>query len=115
MEKIDRNELKNRLIELGYIPEFGLERTIDNLLNLQNLENKSAYELLVDWMDTGKVRDFESIEGIDKKYLKSTLKMKDPAIILAYGMLLYDPKRNVPILKNEARRRMGFQPMNINK
>ena len=36
MNKIDRNQLKERLIDEGYIPEFGIENTIDNLLNLQN-------------------------------------------------------------------------------
>lgn len=115
MDKIDRNDLKMRLIDLGYVEEFGLERTIDNLLNLQNLENKSAYNMLVDWMKTGKVGKFEPIDGIDKTFLRDTLKMKDPAIILAYGMLLYDPKRNAIFLKNQASRRIKYKPGSTKK
>ena len=56
------------------------------------------------------LRKFEPIEGIDIKYLRNTLKMKDPAVILAYGMLLFDPKRNAMALKREAEHRQMFQP-----
>lgn len=110
MNTIDRNQLKERLIDEGYIPEFGIENTIDNLLNLQNLEDKSAYDMLVEWMKTGKVRKFDPIEGIDLKYLRTTLKMKDPAIILAYGMLIYDPKRNAIFLKKQEKARNCYIP-----
>lgn len=110
MKTINRNQLRERLIDEGYVPEFGLEYTIDNLLNLQNLEDKSAYEMLVEWMENGKVAKFDPIEGIDKAFLKNTLKMKDPAIILAYGALLYDPKRNAILLKREENRRLRFTP-----
>lgn len=105
MKTIDRNELRERLIDCGYIPEFGLENTIDNLLNLHKLENQDAYKMLEEWMGTGKLRKFEPIEGIDYKYLKDILKMKDPAIILAYGMLLYDPKRNALFLKRQGNKK----------
>ena len=110
MNTIDRNQLKERLIDEGYIPEFGIENTIDNLLNLQNLEDKSAYDMLVEWMETGKVRKFDPIEGIDLKYLRTTLKMKDPAIILAYGMLIYDPKSNAIFLKKQEKARNCYIP-----
>ena len=108
METIDRNALRERLKDLGYLEKCGLEHTIDNLINLQNLENKSAFNMLVNWMKTGRVSKFEPIEGIDLKFLRDTLSMKAPAIILAYGMLLYDSKRNAIFLKNEASRRKGF-------
>ena len=110
MNTIDRKQLKERLVDEGYIPEFGIENTIDNLLNLQNLEDKSAYEMLLEWMETGKVRKFGPIEGIDMKYLRSTLKMKDPAIILAYGMLLYDSKRNAIFLRKQENKRNCYIP-----
>lgn len=111
METISREELKERLIEEGYVPEFGIEQTIDNLLGLQKLEETgAAYEMLVEWMKSGKVGKFEPIEGIDKNFLKNNLKMKDPAIILAYGALLYDPKRNAILLKREENRRLQFKP-----
>lgn len=109
MDTIDRNALRERLVNEGYVEEFGLENTVDNLLNLRNLEDDSAYKMLIEWMKTGKIGKFEPIEGIDKRFLRDTLKMKAPAIILAYGMLLYDPKRNAMFLKNEASRRKGFR------
>ncbi len=108
MNAIDRNELKERLIDCGYIPEFGLEKTIDHLLNLKNIENSDAYKMLEEWISTCKIRKFEAIEGIDLKFLRDTLKMKDPAIILAYGMLLHDPKRNAIFLKRQVDRRHIF-------
>lgn len=108
MEKINKEELRERLIGEGYLAEYGLDRTVDNLLNLEKLDDKRAYEMLVKWMQTGKVDKFEPIEGIDYKFLKDTLNMKKPAIILAYGMLLYDPKRNALFLKREATKRMLF-------
>lgn len=108
MNTIDREQLRERLLDEGYIPEFGIENTIDNLLNLQRLENQSAYEMLIEWIETGKVRKFDPIEGIDIKFLRSNLKMKDPAIILAYGMLLYDPQRNAIFLKRQEKTQNRF-------
>ncbi len=106
METIDRTQLKERLIEEGYIEANGLEFTVDNLLNLTG----PASEMLRKWMATGEVDKFEPIEGIDKRFLKDKLNMKKPAIILAYGMLLKDPKRNAMLLKREADRRNAFRP-----
>lgn len=40
MSMINKNELKQRLIDEGYIEEYGLERTVENLINLENLEIK---------------------------------------------------------------------------
>lgn len=114
MNTIDRELLKERLIGEGYIEDFNLNKTIDNLLNLKKLSDQSAYEMLVKWMSTGKLTDFEPIEGIDKSYLRGTLKMKAPAIILAYGMLLVAPKENAIFLKNQATRRKSFK-FNSNK
>lgn len=108
MSTIDKNTLRERLVDCDYVPEFGLDSTVANLLNLQNLENKAAYNMLEEWMTTGKLRAFEPIEGIDIKFLRD-MKMKDPAIILAYGMLLHDPKRNAVFLKREASRRQLFR------
>ena len=56
MKTIDKNELKQRLIDCGYITQFGLDNTIENLLNLENIENPAAYEMLVEWMNTNKIR-----------------------------------------------------------
>lgn len=106
MNTIDRNELKNRLIQEGYVEAFGLDKTIDNLLNL----NGKAAEMLQAWMNEGKTPEFDAIEGIDSTVLREKLKMKEPAIILSYGMLQMDPKANSIHLKNLLNRRKGFMP-----
>lgn len=113
MESIDRNKLRERLIDCGYgfVSEDVLKQTVNNLLNLETLDNPAAYEMLVEWMRTAKLRKFEPIEGIDLKFLKEKLKMKEPAIILAYGMLLHDPKRNALFLKRQADKRNVFKPI----
>lgn len=108
MSTINKEELRERLLNEGYLEECGLDRTVENLLNLNRLEDKRAYQMLEKWIQTGKIDKFEPIEGIDYKFLKDTLHMKKPAIILAYGMLLYDAKRNALFLKREATRRMLF-------
>lgn len=108
MKEINKKLLREALIDEGYIESFGLDNTVENLLNLRNLDDKSAYDMLVTWLETGKLTPFQSVEGIDLTFLLTTLQMKAPAAILAYGMLLYDPKRNAIVLKNEADRRMTY-------
>jgi|GEM_PF-3490101 len=110
MDTVNKDQLRERLINEGYIPEFGLDNTIDNLLGLQKLENPGAFNMLLDWLKTGKINKFDPIEGIDLKFLRNNLKMKDPAIILAYGMLLYDPKPNAVFLKRQEKRKKAFTP-----
>lgn len=108
MNTIDRQELKNRLIQEGYVEAFGLDQTIDRLLNL----DRKAAEMLKAWMNDGIIPEFDEIEGISSKVLRENLKMKEPAIILSYGMLLKDPKTNSIHLKNLLKRRTVFH---INK
>lgn len=108
MNTIDRQELKNRLIQEGYVEAFGLDQTIDRLLNLDG----KAAEMLKAWMNNGIIPEFDEIEGISSKVLRENLKMKEPAIILSYGMLLKDPKTNSIHLKNLLKRRTVFH---INK
>lgn len=110
MSIINKNKLKQRLIDEGYIEEYGLDRTIENLINLEKLENKAAYEMLCTWLRSGKIQKFDPIEGIDMKFLRDELHMKNPAIILAYGMLLYDPKHNAMVLKKEKNHRNCMRP-----
>ncbi len=102
MNTIDRQELKKRLLKDGYIEAFGLENTIDNLINLDG----KAKEMLVQWLKYEIIPEFEAIEGIDSKMLRGQLNMKEPAIILSYGMLLKNPKVNSVHLKNLFRNRM---------
>lgn len=104
MNTIDRQELKNRLIQEGYVEAFGLDQTIDRLLNLDG----KAEEMLKAWMEEGAIPEFGEIEGIDSQILREKLKMKEPAIILSYGMLQKDPKANSIHLKNLLKRRTVF-------
>ena len=104
MNTIDRQNLKNRLLQEGYVEAFGLDRTIDNLLNLDG----KAADMLKAWISDGVIPEFDAIEGVDSTTLREQLKMKDPAIILSYGMLLKDPKVNSIHLKNLLNRRMVF-------
>lgn len=98
--EITKDILRERLLEEGYV-EKNLDRTIDNLMNLQG----KARQALNEWLETGKVVNFEAIEGVDRRFLRDNLKMKDPAVILAYGMLLAEPKYNAMYLKRLAFRR----------
>jgi hypothetical protein len=104
MNTIDKQELKNRLIQEGYVEAFGLDQTINRLLNLDG----KAAEMLKAWMDEGIIPEFDEIEGIDSKVLREQLKMKEPAIILSYGMLQKDPKINSIHLKNILRNKMVY-------
>ena len=95
MNNIDRSRLKDMLLNEGYIESNGIEMTLDNLMNLTG----EAAEMLQEYMETGKVRKFEPIEGFHRNFLRNEMKMKNPAIILAYGMLLDNPKYNALLLR----------------
>lgn len=90
MNAIDRQELKSRLLQEGYVEANGIESTIDRLLSLEGHAN----EMLNAWVLEGKVPEFEAIEGIDSRVLREKLGMKEPAVIISYWMLEKDPKLN---------------------
>ncbi len=98
MTKINHDTLKEQLLEIGYVDAPITEKTIEHLLQLKG----EAASMLEKWCKSGRVPNFNAIEGIDKKFLRDTLKMKDPAIIMAYGMLLDNPKYNAMLFKRKA-------------
>lgn len=102
---INRDELKKRLLNEGYTESNGIEITLDNLLNLTG----DAATMLEEWMKTGKIRKFEPIEGFDKAFFRGEMKMKDLAIILAYGMLLDNPKYNAVMLHKMHERQLKYK------
>lgn len=106
MNTIDRQEIKKRLIQEGYIESNGLDKTIENLLNLSG----KAQEMLYEWINKNKKAEFEAIEDIDSNILREELKMKEPAIILSYGMLIDNPKVNSIQLKKLLKGRLVFSP-----
>ena len=98
MTKINHVTLKEQLLGIGYVDAPITEKTIEHLLQLKG----KAASMLEKWCETGRIPNFDAIEGIDKKFLRDTLKMKDPAIIMAYGMLLDNPKYNAMLFKKKA-------------
>lgn len=93
---LNKDKLKQLLIQDGYEEANGLDRTVDNLMNLTG----DAANKLAEWVNNGVQPYFEPIEGIDSSILRDQLQMKDAAIILSYGMLLLDPKGNSARLKS---------------
>lgn len=98
MESINANTLRERLIEVGYPDTPITDNAVKHLLAMDG----KAAEMLKTWFETGRLPKFESIEGIDRNFLRDTLKMLDPAIIMAYGMLLENPKYNAMLFKRQA-------------
>ena len=104
MNTINKDQLKERLILDGYKEDNGLEQTINHLLKLEG----KASEMLRNWFEKGELAEFDSIEGIDSNQLRDVLKMKEPAIILSYGMLLMNPKENSIHLKRLLKGKMIY-------
>ncbi len=98
METINKEKLISRLQQDGYADYKGKNETINRLLNLTG----KPKEMLIKWINTGEIENFEPIEGIDVTYLRKNLKMKNAAIVLAYAMLLVDPTLNSLYLKGLA-------------
>lgn len=109
MNTIDRQELKKRLIKEGYVEAFALDRTVDNLLALDG----NARKMLEEWLFYNESPNFDAIEGIDSVMLREQLKMKEPAIILSYGMLQKDVKINSGYLRNLLTHREIFCSSNV--
>ena len=108
MITINEQDLKSFLLKEGYIEANGLDATIARLLNMK----EEPTQMLFDWMKDGKIPEFDAIKGIDSQVLRTSLHMKEPAIIMSYNMLLIDPQRNSELLKNLLIRRKMYHPIN---
>lgn len=108
MITINEQDLKSCLLKEGYIEANGLDATISRLLNMK----EEPTQMLFDWMKDGKIPEFDAINGIDSQVLRTSLHMKEPAIIMSYNMLLIDPQRNSELLKNLLIRRKMYHPIN---
>lgn len=91
---ISIQQLKKRLAQEGYTGLL-LEQTAGDLLKLDG----KAAEMLNSWLDNGIRPDFDDIEGVNSRLLREQYRMKEPAIILSYGMLLNNPVHNSSYLK----------------
>lgn len=101
---MEKKTLKQRLIDDGYPETPGLDATVDRLLNFKG----NPAQMFEEWYTTKKLPTFEPIDGIDAQYLRQNLRMKDPAIIIAYAMMIDNRKENVPYLKELAQNRIIF-------
>lgn len=92
---IDRILLRQSLSREGY-PERMLDSTVHSLLQL---EGKAA-AMLEAWLNKGTKPEFDNIEGVNSDLLRNRLRMKEPAIILSYGMLVNNPSRSSRYFKS---------------
>lgn len=92
---INRQQLRSRLAQEGYTGSL-LDQTTDDLLKLDG----RAAGMLRSWLDDGIKPEFDDIEGLNSRLLREHYKMKEPAIILSYGMLMNNPVQNSKHLKN---------------
>lgn len=103
---MDKNIIKKALLAEGYADNKPTEATVDRLLSLKG----TPAEMLKKWIEEKQQPDFESIEGVDSLFLRTKLRMKQPAIIIAYAMLLDNPKENADYFKHLANNQIGFYP-----
>lgn len=92
---INGQQLRARLVQEGYSGAL-LDQTTDDLLKL---DGKSA-EMLHSWLGKGIKPEFNDIEGLNSRLLREQYQMKEPAIILSYGLLMNNPVQNSKHLKN---------------
>lgn len=95
MNVINKQQLRARLVQEGYSGAL-LEKTTDDLLKLDG----KAAEMLHSWLDNGIKPEFDDIEGLNSRLLREHYQMKEPAIILSYGMLMNNPVQNSRRLKS---------------
>ena len=97
---ISIQQLKKRLSLEGYRGAL-LDQTAGDLLKLDG----KAAAMLHSWLNYGVSPDFDDIVGVNSRLLREQYRMKEPAIILSYGMLLNNPVQNSSYLKKLLSRR----------
>lgn len=100
------NLIRMRLVEEGYSLS---EATNQTIARLSSLKGKSL-ELLKDWLSNNLPVEFDSINGINGTYLRNNLGLKEPAIIIAYEMLIREPEENSKYFKELVKGRNLFKP-----
>ncbi len=102
--------LKERLLKDGYVDSPKTDETAKRLLSLTG----KPLTMLEEWIELGIKPHFSAIEGVDYSFLQQRLSMKDAALIIAYSMLLDNPKDNASYFKHLADNIIGFYPTSIN-
>lgn len=103
---MDSTQIKDRLLQEGY-NQNNLEDTISYLLSLGG-DPKIMFER---WLKENVKVEFNDIQGIDDKFLREKLQMKEPAIVIAYSMLIDSPEENSLYFRELANNRIEFHPI----
>ena len=103
---MNTNILKKQLMETGYSDNQSTDSTVSRL----NFLMGKPHEMLSKWIANREQPDFEAIEGVDSNFLRDNLQMKDPAIIIAYAMLLESPLENAAYFRHLSTNIVGFYP-----
>lgn len=106
LDNMNVDQIKSRLIEEGYADNAVTEGTAKRLHSL----NGESAKMLEQWVSNNIVPEFAPIEGIGSDFLVSKLKMKAPALIIAYAMLEEEPKENSRYFKHLSENITGFYP-----
>lgn len=106
MHDIDINFLKSRLVKEGYANNSVTDATAERLLSFSG----EAASMLIAWLENGTEPSFDSLGGVDSSFLVDKLKMKAPALIIAYVMLKEDTNGNAAYFKKLADNIIGFYP-----
>ena len=95
-----------RLREAGYPDTPGFSNMVNRLVSLEG----EAKTMLDKWLRDDEKVFFSEIDGVDSDYLRDSLGMKEPAIIISYAMLKLDPIANSEYFKNLVTNRNLFKP-----
>lgn len=106
MHNMEDTILKQKLLAIGYTDDENLDQTVRRLLSMDG----KAKEMLQNWMENGSSPSFEAIGGVSSDFLRERLAMKDPAVIIAYYMLLLDPEDNSRYFKHLADTLVDYFP-----
>lgn len=106
LDRMDEKTLRDRLIEDGYADNNTTDETAKRLLSFKG----RAAQMLNEWFSNGTMPHFEPIDGVGSDFLLSKLKMKAPALIIAYAMLEAEPAENSNYFKHLSENIIGFYP-----
>lgn len=103
---MDKEQIKQLLYDCGYADNYLTDETVKRLLSLTGRPS----EMLKGWIENGDMPTFGPIKGIGSEFLSSKLKMKVPALIIAYAMIEIEPEENARYFKYLSENITGFYP-----
>lgn len=107
---IDQHQLKARLVKDGYADDM-LNQTMESLMKLDG----KAAEMLMSWLKYDVTPEFDNVGEFNSVILRGKFNMKDPAIILAYGLLVNNPLQGSSFLKDMYNRQKGNSATKANR